>query len=64
MSPRRLRSISSSTLRAWMRALNGCPSYVPLVKDLRIAVYNELRLREHEAWATSAWLLEAIGGVQ
>ena len=64
MRRRRLGSISSSTLRAWLRALDACPQFVPFVVDLRIACRNELWYRDHLDEAVDAWLVGAVEGNQ
>lgn len=64
MGRRRFKTISESTLRAWLRALEACPLFVPFVADLRIAVRNELWMRLHEEDAINAWLVGAVDGIQ
>ena len=61
-SRRRFRMISSSTLRAWLAALDACPDYLPIVVDLRISVRNELWLRDREEEGEEGWLLQPVKG--
>lgn len=64
MGRRRFRTISSTTLRGWLRALESCPRFVPFVVDLRIAVRSELWMRDHFDQAVDAWLVGAVEGLQ
>lgn len=65
MTRRRYRMISTSTLRATLRAFEGWVGLLPGIAQQRIAIRNELWFREREAddLVDSGWLLAPLEGV-
>jgi hypothetical protein len=64
MTRRRYRMISTSTLRATLRALEGWVGLLPGATQQRIAIRSELWLRElEEDELVDGWLLSTLPGV-